>query len=62
MLAQKTLAMAQAIRRLKAAALEVYELSEGLPVAERNAYMILQQVEMLEIEISDPVAVLAERD
>jgi len=51
--------LATAIRQLKTAAEEVSRLSEGLPVAEKNSYMILKQIEMLEIEICDPVDVLS---
>ncbi len=59
-LSNKTLELAEAIKGLRAAAQKVFELSQGLPVAEKNIYMILRQVEMLEIEICDPVAVLVE--
>lgn len=51
--------LATAIRKLKMAAEEVSELSEGLPVAEKNSYMIMKQIEMLEIEICDPVEALS---
>jgi hypothetical protein len=61
-LPKKTQELAEAIKGLRAAAQQVFELSQGLPVAEKNAYMILRQIEMLEIEICDPVAVLAESD
>jgi len=57
---KKVLELDQAIKDLKASAERVLKLAEGLPVAEKNAYMILRQVEMLEIEISDPVTVLAQ--
>ena len=59
-LSNKTLELAEAIKGLRAAAQKVFELSQGLPVAENNSYMILRQIEMLEIEICDPVAVLVE--
>ncbi|MFQ5850593.1 MAG: hypothetical protein ACE5JU_08390 [Candidatus Binatia bacterium] len=62
MLSKKTQELAEAIKRLKAAAQHAFELSQGLPAAEKNAYMILRQIEMLEIEICDPVDVLAESD
>lgn len=60
MLSNKTQELAEAIKELRAAAQKAFELSQGLPVAEKNTYMILRQVEMLEIEICDPVAVLVE--
>ncbi len=60
MLSKKIQELAEAIKGLRAAAQKVFELSQGLPVAEKNIYMILCQVEMLEIEICDPVAVLVE--
>jgi len=62
MLPTQTLELVRAIDRLKATAQQVLALSENLPVAEKNAYMILSQIEMLEIEICDPVAVLAVSD
>ena len=62
MLSKRTKELAEAIKTLKAAAQKTFELSQGLPVAEKNAYMVLCQAEMLEIEICDPVAVLAESD
>ena len=62
MLSKKTKELAEAIKRLKVAAEQVYALSEGFPVAERNAYVILHQIEMLEIEICDPVSILAASD
>ncbi len=62
MLSEKTQQLAEAIKGLRAAAQKVFELSQGLQVAEKNAAMILSQIEMLEIEICDPVAVLAESD
>jgi hypothetical protein len=43
---------------LKSLAEQVHRLSQSVPAAERNAYMILRHVEMLEIEISDVVTVL----
>ncbi len=60
MLSKKTQELAEAIIGLRTAAQKVFELSQGLPVAENNTYMILRQIEMLEIEICDPVAVLVE--
>lgn len=54
--------LAAAIGRLRNAAEEVSHLSKGLPVAEKNSYMILQQIEILEIEICDPVEVLSVDD
>ncbi|MFB3122286.1 MAG: hypothetical protein ACE10H_08895 [Candidatus Binatia bacterium] len=60
MLSNKTLELAEAIKGLRTSAQKVFELSQGLPVAENNSYMILRQIEMLEIEICDPVAVLVE--
>ena len=59
-LSKKTQELAEAIKGLRAAAQQVFELSQGLPAAEKNAYMILRHIEMLEIEICDVVAVLAE--
>ena len=50
----------QIIRELKALAEQAYELSQDIPAAEKNLYMVLQQIAMLEIEISDPVSVLRE--
>jgi hypothetical protein len=52
--------LARAVRALREAAERVAQLSEGIPVAELNSYMIRQQIEMLEIEICDPVSVLSE--
>ncbi|MFQ5777081.1 MAG: hypothetical protein ACE5IP_03640 [Terriglobia bacterium] len=49
------------IRKLRPLAERVHGLAEGFPAAERNAYMILRHVEMLEIEVSDVVTAL-ERD
>ncbi len=57
---KKAQELAEAIKGLRAAAQKVFELSEGFQVAEKNTYMILRQIEMLEIEICDPVAVLVE--
>ena len=51
--------LASAIGRLKTAAEAVARLSTGLPVAEKNSYMIMQQIAMLEIEICDPVDALS---
>jgi hypothetical protein len=51
--------LATAIRQLKTAAEEVARLSAGLPAAEKNSYMIMKQIEMLEIEICDPVDALS---
>jgi len=51
-------ALVAAIAELKRAAENVARLSAGLPMAEKNSYMILQQVEMLEIEVCDPVEAL----
>ena len=62
MLSEKTQQLAEAIKGLRAAAQKVFELSQGFQVAEKNVAMILSQIEMLEIEICDPVAVLAESD
>ena len=62
MLSNKTQELAEAIKGLRGAAQKVFELSQGLPVAEKNTYMILCQIEMLEIEICDPAAVLVESD
>jgi hypothetical protein len=61
-LPKKAQELAEAIKGLRAAAQKVFELSEGFQVAEKNAAMILSQIEMLEIEICDPVAILAESD
>lgn len=57
---QEAQILAKAIRDLKLAAERVARLSRGLQVAERNIYMIQRQIEMLEIEICDPVSVLDE--
>ncbi|MEE8077184.1 MAG: hypothetical protein V3T60_16370 [Candidatus Binatia bacterium] len=62
MLSEKTQQLAEAIKGLRAAAQKVFELSQGLQVAEKNAAMILSQIEMLEIEICDPVAVLEDNN
>jgi len=51
--------LAAAIGQLRIAADEVRRLSAGLPVAEKNSYMIMQQIEILEIEICDPVEALS---
>ena len=51
--------LANAIGQLKTAAEEVARLSTGLTVAEKNSYMIMKQIEMLEIEICDPVEALS---
>ena len=50
----------QIIREVKSLAEQAYELSQDIPAAETNLYMVLRQIEMLEIEISDPVSVLRE--
>ena len=57
---QEAKMLAEAIRDLKLAAERVARLSRGLQVAEMNIYMIQRQIEMLEIEICDPVSVLDE--
>ena len=51
--------LANAIGRLRTAAEEVERLSTGLTVAKKNSYMIMRQIEMLEIEICDPVEALS---
>ncbi len=58
MVSEKTQELAEAIKRLRSAAEKVFELSPGLPVAEKNIYMVLRQIEMLEIEVCDPVTIL----
>ncbi len=46
------------IGELKALASRARRLSSEIPAAERNLYAILRHIEMLEIEISDPIRVL----
>lgn len=57
---QRARELARAVRELKEAAERVARLSEGIAAAEMNSYMIRQQIEMLEVEICDPVSVLSE--
>ncbi|MEE8583899.1 MAG: hypothetical protein V3T83_03510 [Acidobacteriota bacterium] len=47
------------IRQLKQLAEQAHQASRSIPAAERNLYMILRHLEMLEIEICDPLSVLA---
>lgn len=58
MLSAQILDLDREIRKLKSLAEQVHRLSQSVPAAERNTYMILRHVEMLEIEISDVVTVL----
>ncbi len=58
MLSAQILDLDREIRKLKPLAERVQRLAQNFPVAERNAYMILRHVEMLEIEISDVVTAL----
>ena len=60
MLSREITDLDREIRKLKAQAEEVYRLSKGFPAAERNAYMILRHLEMLEMEICDVVSALHE--
>lgn len=48
------------IGKLSATAREAYQLSREIPAAECNLYMILRHLEMLEMEICDPIRVLRE--
>ncbi len=50
--------LARLIAELKKLANHASQLSTGNPAAERNLYAILRHIEMLEIEISDPIRVL----
>ena len=50
--------LARLVGELKELANRASQLSTGNPAAERNLYAILQHIEMLEIEISDPIRVL----
>ena len=50
--------LARLVGELKALAKRARQLSTGNPAAERNLYAILRHIEMLEIEISDPIRVL----
>lgn len=52
--------LARAVQALREAAERVAELSQGIPAAALNTYIIRQQIEMLEIEICDPVSVFSE--
>ncbi len=47
------------IRQLKQLAEQAHQASHAVPAAERNLYMVLRHLEMLEIEICDPLSVLA---
>lgn len=48
------------INQLKQLAEQAYDASHSIPAAEKNLYMILRHLEMLEIEVCDPFTVLAE--
>ena len=50
--------LARLIGELKELATRASQLSTGNPAAERNLYAVLRHIEMLEIEISDPVRIL----
>ncbi len=50
--------LARLIGELKELAHRAGQLSTGNPAAQRNLYAILRHIEMLEIEISDPIRVL----
>ena len=50
--------LARLVGELKELATRARQLSTENPAAERNLYVILQHIEMLEIEISDPIRVL----
>ena len=52
------IAMDREIRRLRPAAENLQRLAANFPAAERNAYMILRHIEMLEMEIGDVVTAL----
>ncbi|MFQ5695005.1 MAG: hypothetical protein ACE5HB_03360 [Terriglobia bacterium] len=58
MLSARILELDREIRKLKPVAERVHRLAQGLPAAERNAYMILRHLEMLEIEVCDVVTAL----
>lgn len=58
MLSAQILDLDREIRKLKPLAERVQRLAQNFPAAERNVYMILRHVEMLEIEISDVVTAL----
>ena len=49
------------IRQLKQLAEQAHQASGSIPAAERNLYMVLRHLEMLEIEICDPLSVLADQ-
>ena len=50
--------LARLVGEVKELANRASQLSTGNPAAERNLYAILRHIEMLEIEISDPIRVL----
>jgi len=50
--------LARLVGELKELATRARQLSTENLAAERNLYVILQHIEMLEIEISDPIRVL----
>ena len=52
--------LAKLIEQLTNLSAEATRLAEGNPAAERNLYMIQQHLEMLQIEICEPLAVLEE--
>lgn len=52
--------LARLIRQLRDLAEQAHELSKTVPAAEKNLYMILRHLEMLEIEVCDTVRALEE--
>ena len=46
------------IRELGDLTRKAHEASRGIPAARRNLYLMLRHIEMLEMEISDPIEVL----
>lgn len=48
------------IRQLKQLAERAYDASHSIPAAEKNLYMILRHLEMLEIEVCDPLTALSD--
>lgn len=59
-LSEKFLQLDREVRKLKQQAERVEKLSQDFPAAERNIYMILRHLEMLEMEICDVVTALSQ--
>lgn len=55
---ESLLAVDAEIRRLRPVAESLSQAARGFPAAERNTYMILRHLEMLEMEICDVVDAL----